>query len=262
MKMNTLLAKVEHGTSRFCKMIADYGNFFKKNQGAFIGVKKTFVPRDGYAEDSRYIGNQSVVTTVDEKLNWFEGQSIPYLQELFSVEATNSKGAARVELVVEGISFGHLTALDLMRLKSLLTKKELDDMYTNIPVRSDAEVWEDCTDKEYEGREIFQTPMAKGVTRTTETEEVILKDPNLDPQRLPANYNARVTSKKRTVETGDYTLQYFTGQWTQRERAELLRRKSQILAAVIEALKEVNDIPAEPSNLIIENFVSYLHYGK
>lgn len=44
-------------------------------------------------------------------------------------------------------------------------------MYNNIPVRSDAEVWDPCTDA---GREIFQTPMQTGVTRTTESEEVIL----------------------------------------------------------------------------------------
>lgn len=261
-KMNTLLAKVEHGASRFNKMISDYGAFFKKNQGAFQGIKKTFVPRDGYAEDSRYLGSTKVVTTVGEKFDWFEQQAIPYLKDLFSVEATNSKGANKVELVVDGKSFGFLTALDLMRLKSLLSKKEWDDMYVNIPVRSDAEVWEPCTDQEYEGREIFQTPMSKGVTRTTETEEVILKDPNLDPQKLPANYNAKTTLKKKTVETGDYTLQKFTGEWTQRERAELLRRRSQILAAVIEALKEVNDLPAEKENLNVESLINFLHTGK
>lgn len=260
--MNTLLAIVEHGTSRFNRMIADYGTFFKKNQGAFLGVKKTFTPRDGYAEDARYMGTTKVVTTVGEKLDWFEQQAIPFLKDIFSVEATNSKGAQTVELVVDGVSFGHLTALDLMRLKSLLSKKEWDEMYINIPVRSDAEVWEPCTDPEYSGREILQTPMAKGVTRTTESEEVILKDPNLDPQSLPANYNARTTIKKKTVETGDYTLQNFTGAWSQRERAELLRRRSQILAAVIEALKVVNDVPAEKENLNVKALVNFLHHGK
>lgn len=260
--MNTLLAKVEHGASRFSRMIADYSSFFKRNQGAFLGIKKTFVPKDGYSEDSRYMGTVKVITTVDEKLDWFEKQAIPYLKDLFTVESTNSKGANKVELVVDGVSFGFLTALDLMRLKSLLSKKEWDEMYTNIPVRSDADVWEPCTDPEYAGREILQTHMAKGVTRTTETEEVILKDPNLDPAHLPANYNARTTLKKKTVDTGDYTLQNFTGAWSQRERAELLRRRSQILAAVIEALKEVNDVPAEKENLDIEGLINFLHHGK
>lgn len=260
--MNTLLAKVEHGSSRFSKMIGDYLAFFKGKQGAFAGIKKTHVPREGYTEDKSCIANTKVITTVGEKLEWFEQQSIPFLKELFAVEATNSKGANTVELVVDGISFGHLTALDLMRLKTLLTKKEWVEMYENIPVRSDAEVWEPCTDSEYEGREIFQTPMLKGVTRTTESEEVILKDPNINPDKLPANYNARTTIKKKVVETGDYTLQNFTGGWTQRQKAELLRRRSQLLAAVVEALKEVNDTVSEKPNLNVETLVNFIHHGK
>ena len=261
-KMNTLLAKVEHGSSRFAKMIGDYLAFFKGKQGAFAGIKKTHVPREGYTEDKSCIANTKVITTVGEKLEWFEQQAVPFLKELFAVEATNSKGANTVELVVDGISFGHLTALDLMRLKTLLTKKEWVEMYENIPVRSDAEVWEPCTDSEYEGREIFQTPMLKGVTRTTESEEVILKDPNINPDKLPANYNARTTIKKRVVETGDYTLQNFTGGWTQRQKAELLRRRSQLLAAVVEALKEVNDVVSEKPNLNVETLVNFIHHGK
>ena len=102
-------------------------------------------------------------------------------------------------------------------------------MYNNIPVRSDAEVWLEGTDPEYAHLS------NRNVERcTTESEECILKDPNLDPARLPTNYNAKVTIKKKTVETGDYTLQKFTGEWTQRQRAELLRRRSNILAAVTE----------------------------
>lgn len=261
MKMNTLLAKVEHSSAQFNRMIGDYLGFFKNKQGMFEGIKKTFKPREGYQEDSRYMGTTRVATTVDEKLQWFEENAIPHLKNLFSIESTNSKGAKKVELKVGNISFGFLTALDLMRLKTILTKRELEGMYSDIPVRSDSEVWEPCTDDEYAGREIFQTPMLTGVTRTTESEEVILKDPNLDPAKLPANYNAKTTIKKRTVETGDYTLQKFTGEWTQRQKAELLRRRSQIIAAIIEALKEVNDVDSEEPNLDINKLINFLHYG-
>lgn len=43
-----------------------------------------------------------------------------YLTQQFAIEATNSKGEDTVELVVEDHSFCNLTALELMRLKSLL----------------------------------------------------------------------------------------------------------------------------------------------
>lgn len=41
--INTLLAKVEHGTSTFNRMIGDYAVFFKNKQGMFEGIKKMLV---------------------------------------------------------------------------------------------------------------------------------------------------------------------------------------------------------------------------
>lgn len=261
LKMNTLLAKVEHSTASISKLFSDYAKFFKEKQGMFRGYKKTFVPRDGYYEDSSKMGTVVVATTVDEKFDWFNAQFKKHLKDAFSVEATNSKGAKTVELIVNGHSFGNLTALELMRLKSLLTNKDFENVFVNIPVRSDSEVWNPTQDPEYAGRAVFETEMIKGVTRTTESEEVILKDPNLDPTHLPNNYQARTTVKRKTVETGDYTQQLFTGEWTQRQRAELLRRRSEILAAVIEALKVVNDTAVEDTNLNVDKFVDYLYKG-
>ena len=261
LKMNTLLAKVEHSTASIARLFADYANFFKTKQGMFRGYKKTFVPRDGYFEDPSKMGTVTVATTVSEKFDWFNAQFKNWLNDVFSVESTNSVGANKVELKVNGHSFGYLTALELMRLKSILTNKDLESVFVNIPVRSDSEVWNPTGDSEYSGREIFETELIKGVTRTTEAEEIILKDPNLDPSHLPANYQARTTVKKRTVETGDYTQQNFTGEWTQRQRAELLRRRSELLAAVIEALKEVNDVEVNKPNLDVDSFVDYLYKG-
>lgn len=261
LKMNTLLAKVDHATASVAKLFSDYVQFFKNKQGMFRGSKKTFVPRDGYVEDPTRMGTTVVATTVDEKMDWFNEQFKNWLKDVFSVEATNSKGAKTVELVVDGKSFGNLTALELMRLKSILTNKDLEAVFANIPVRSDSEVWTPAQDPEYNGRKVFETALIKGVTRTTEKEEVILKDPNLDPAHLPANYQAKTTIKSKTVETGDYTAQSFTGEWTQRQRAELLRRRSTLLAAVIEALKVVNDTPVENPNLDVNAVVDYIYRG-
>lgn len=262
LKMNTLLAKVEHEQSSANAMVRDYAAFFKTKQGAFKGEKNTYVAREGFLDKPEKRGLTRVTTTVAEKFEWFEERYIPYLKDLFKVEATNSKGANRVELKVNGHSFGFLTAAELMRLRNIITNKELDSMYQNIPVRSDAKVYEPCTDEEYEGREIMQTPISKSVERTTEMEEVILKDPNIDPQHLPANYRAAVVQKRKTVEIGDSTHQEFTGEWTQRKRAELLKRKSEILEAITVALKQVNEVDSEDPNLDVNSLINYLHYGE
>jgi hypothetical protein len=261
MKVNSKLAQRDHSISQQKAMVEDYTQFFSKKQGAFKGIKKTFVPKDGFLEDPNYIADVKVVTTVKEKLDWFNRQTKLFLKNVLDVEATNSNGAQTIELVVDGVSFGNLTALELMRLKGILTDRNLDKMYNCIPVREDNKVWEPTTDGEYEGREVYQDPLVNGQTRTSENEEIILKDPNVDPQHLPSNYRAQTTTKRHTVITGDYTIQNFTGEWTHQKRAELLRRKSAILEAVNLALTEINNIECSQTNLDVDGLVEYLTNG-
>lgn len=116
MKMNTLLAKVEHSTASFNRIIADYYIFFSKKQGMFEGIKKTFKPREGYQEDASKMGTTKVATTVGEKLEWFEENAIPHLKDVFAIESTNSKGANKVELKVGDISFGFLYSISISLL--------------------------------------------------------------------------------------------------------------------------------------------------
>lgn len=262
MKINTKLAKLEHESSQHKQRVSDYYQFFSKKQGSFKGIKKTFVPRDGFEVDPNYTTNTGVVTTVDEKLDWFNDAFTEFLKDLFSIEATNSSGARTIPLVVDGVKFGDLTALELMRLRGILTDKSLDTMYRNIPVREDNVVWRPTTNGEYAGRKIFETEEIKGQTRTGENEEIILKDPNVDPQHLPANYQAKTTIKRRQVVTGDYTVQNYTGEWTHRQRAELLNRKSKLLEAVITALKDINDSESIDTGLDVEKFIGYLTTGQ
>ena len=261
--MNTLLAMAEHSASAFKKEMSDYVNIFKNKQNFFKGIKSTFVPRDGFPEDPSKQGTTMVQSTVDEQFDWFiEKIAKKYLTQQFEIEATNSKGAEKVDLSVNGHSFGKLTALELMRLKSMLTDGTLDEMLKNIPVRSDSEVWTKSNCPEYAQREVYETQMLKGVTRTTEKHEEILKDPNIDPEHIPSAYRAQVSVKNITVETGDYTSQKFSGEWTQTQKAELLARKSELLGAVIAALKDLNALESEETNLDVEGMLSYIFKGK
>ena len=141
-KMNTLLAMVDHSQAVFNKEISAYAVLFKNKQTMFRGERKTYAPRECYQEDTSKQGTTAVQSTVNEQFDWFTNKvALKYLNEQFSVEATNSIGAKRVPLIVDGVNFGELTALDLMRLKSILTSGPLDTMYELIPVRSDSEVW-------------------------------------------------------------------------------------------------------------------------
>jgi hypothetical protein len=234
-------------------------NLFKKNQGMFQGLQKTYTPRDGQPDDPTKQGTTRVAATVTEEFDWMKSKTLrPYLEQLFAVESTNSKGANTVELKVGNVSFGNLTALELMRMKSILTDANFLEMLRTIPVRSDASIWKRSTNEEYTSREVYESPLQTGVVKTTVNEDIVLKDPNLDPQHLPANYQSKITQKRTLVELGDYTMQTFSGEWTQHQKAQLLDRISKLTEAVIAALKDVNDCESEDSNLNVDTFIDYV----
>ena len=61
---------------------------------------------------------------------------------------------------------------------------------------------------------------------------------------------------------GDYTFQKFSGEMSHRERAEILKRRTKLLSAVIESLKTANDVEATSSAMTSKRLFGYLHNGK
>lgn len=263
MKLNVLLAKTEHAAASFKAIVKEYTGFFKGHQGAFQGIKKTYTPKEGTADIPDMRGEKRIQTTVNEKLDFFKLTQSAYIDNLFSFEATNASGVAKAELIVEGRSFGKLTSLELMRLKTLLQSSELETMYAAIPVRSDAEIWSESDEEHYKERKgIFATPLQSGKKNSIMKENYILPDPNVQYLKDTSKYQPVVGTKDTLLELGEYTLQNFSGEYSQFQRAEILRRRSVLLNAVIAALKEANDVEVVSSEVTSEKLFGYLHTGE
>lgn len=258
LKLNVVLAKTDHLGAQTRELISAYSKFFSKNQGDFKGERKTYIAREGTIDEPSKRGFRNVVTTVDEKLEWFTDTVSEYINTLFTQERTNASGLAKAELVVDGKSWGEFTTLELLRLKGFLENNSLVQMYQNIPVRSDSDTWTPTTDEEFTDRNIFETPKITGVNKTTIKESYILPDPNID--KVPdGKYTPQVATKDITQELGDFTHQRFSGEYSHRQRAEILRRRTVLLNAVIEALKKANDVEVIESEMTAEKIFNYLH---
>lgn len=265
--MNTLLGVTDHAQAVANKEVSEYTSLFKNKGGQFIGELKTYEPHEGYPDKPAEHVNRTVASTVSEQFDYMLNDKDPhcgalpkYLKLLFQIEATNSIGAKSVPLIVDGVNLGSLTAVELMRLKNVLTSTNLDEMLKNIPVRSDSKRWTRAGG-DYSDREVYESDVIRSVDRTTIKTQEILKDPNIDPSNIPANYRSTVVERAQIVEMADQTRQEFTGEWSQTQKAYLLSRKSLLLNAVIAALKEVNDIEASPANLDVDAMLKYLFFG-
>lgn len=261
LRLNTLLAKTDHLSSIFQKMISEYHVFFNKLDTNFRGERKTYDAASGTIDLPSERGNKSVATTVREKLDWFEENSSEYINALFAQEATNASGVAKAVLVVDSKVWGEFTSLELLRLKSLIENGNIEQMYSAIPTRSDAEEWKPTTQDMYKDREIFEGTKLEGEKKSIAKEQYIIPDPNIEKVKS-GSYTPTVGSKDTIIKLGDYTFQKFSGEWSARQKAELLRRRSTLLSAVIEALKIANEAEVVSSKLNAEKIFSYLHQGK
>lgn len=258
-KLYKLLAVTDTLAANFKGLLKDYIHFFSKNQGAFLGEKKTYTAQEGTIDDPKKRGTRKVQTTVNEKLSWLEETLAEYIQALFDQEATNASGQPTAELIVGGENWGFFSTLELLRLKSFLENNDLKTMYENIPVRSDAENWSPTSSDEYEGRMVYESPLFSYDNKTTEKESYILPDPNLEKLGAGKQYTPQIGQKTTTISLGTGTVQSFSGEWSQREKAELLRRLKTLHVSVVKALKEANDCEIVESKLKADMIFSYLH---
>jgi hypothetical protein len=263
-KLNVLLALTDQLRVKYKNMIADYTKFFSKSQGDFKGSKRTYTPRDGVIDDPSKRGFINIVTTVDEKIDYFIQESKGFIDALFSQEKTNASNIAKAHLVVNGENWGEYTSLELLRLKSILEASDLgniENLLINIPVRSDNEIWKETADSDYESRSVFETEKISGVSKTTIKEEYILVDPNLKNVKAD-NYTPVKSMKDHVHELGDYTIQKFSGEWSHRQRSLALKRRGELLTAITIALKEANEVDSVESALTAKKVFEYIFYGK
>lgn len=261
-KLNVLLGRVESLSSQFKASVIDYFGFFTKQQGQFKGIRKTYSARPETIDLPTERQNTIIVATVEEKLAWFIETHASYINNLFEVEATNGCGIAKADLIVDEINFGKFASLELLRLISILESENLKAMYGAIPVRSDAEDWQATDDSLYEGRDVYELSKQSGIKKSIQKEQYILEDPNVDKMKDSSKYTPVVASKDTVQELGDWTLQYFSGEYSHKERAEILRRYSKLLLAAKDALKVANSVVAITSDMTSAKLFGYLHNGR
>lgn len=261
-KQNVLLARTEHTKAQYNELLKGYIDAFKKGQSLFQGGRMTYRANEGYLDEPSKKGNKLVQNTVPEYLDYFVKTCGDHITNLFNIEATNASGKAKAPLIVDGKNWGEYSTLELLRLKSFLDEQQLVAMYNSLPVRSDTQTWKEATDEEYKGKPVYQTEIFEAQNRTTLKESYILKDPNVDPSKNEGRHQPQVVTKDTPVVMGQQTTQYFSGEISHREKAEILSRLTILKTAVKEALVKANEAIVIASDLSAQKIFNFLHKGR
>lgn len=244
LKLSVSLGLREKLEKDHVNLVADMVSKFKNAQGLFHGVRNTFVAADGHPDQPEQRKFTLVPSTVKEQLEWTKEHSRDVMNTVLSIEKTNASGP-KGELIVDGKSWGFYTSLELLRLKNMIEAR-FRNLVQLIPIRTAGELWTKTSDPVYEGREVYETPVDKGHTKTTLKRITIVNDPHIEdaPTRPPVTQ-----SIDTPVNTGEYTRQTFSGAITNRQRAEIEVRLNNVLKGIIAALEEANNTELITSDL-------------
>lgn len=251
-KQAVLLGLREKLEKTFGGMLDDYLSKFKNKQGIFQGWNKTYEALEGYADDPTKRSFQKVSGTVQEQLDWFKEHTEDYFTVVLSIEKTNSMGI-KADLVVEGKKWGSYSVLELLRLKSIMDGK-LKAILQELPIRDEKVIWNKTTKDYYGDRDIWETPVVDGYSKTTLKRTEIVQDPHIKdaPGRAPVPVQIETQ-----VNIGLFTEQKYSGEITVLERAKILARYDKIYVGIIEALENANNTEAVESDLG-KKFVDYV----
>lgn len=243
-KLAVALGLREKTEKDFKNMVDDMHGKFKNKQSLFVGKRDTFVALEGHFDQPEKRSFQNVSSTVAEQLSWFKEHAVDYLKTTLSIEKTNA-GGITAELVVDGKSWGSYTTLELLRLKGILDGK-MKAMVQELPIRPETVLWNKSADPTFNNREVYETALEQGRTKTTIKRTVIVDDPHIKdtPNRPPVTQNIDTPT-----ETGIYTTQLFSGAITNKERAEMEVRYNNLYKAVVAALEDANAAELKETDL-------------
>ena len=201
---------------------------FSRRQSHFTGISKAYQP--AMEDDLEYFPNEykKPITSVDAQLDYAADKLEGHLNSLLSVERTNASGNAKAELIVDGISFGEFSTIELLQLDKVVNR--LKQVHEQIPTFDPQQDWQ--REKTEEGW--YQTSPIKTVKSTNDkTWEIV----------APASqYQKEATVKEVTKirVQGHYTTSHYSTMISPAEKNSILERDLKMLLAIEDAMKTAN----------------------
>jgi hypothetical protein len=200
----------------------------------FDGMSKRYVAME---EDSEIIPDETkeMVTTLKEKLQ----QTLEIfgigIDAHLSKEETNASNTAKSELIVDGISFGVLSATSLLALETHLGK--LRELYSAIPTLDLTKKWL------YDAQRAVYRTEEEVKFRSIKRPKVIVK------YEATKEHPAQTELLYLDYQVGKYETTYYSGKITANQKALLLRRVDMLVEAIKTARAKANNVDVQNTSI-------------
>lgn len=252
-KLHELIAVEKDRKATAAKIIEETETTFAKKQSLFAGFTRVYETKTD--DNERFDSEESqVVTTVPDKLDYFEEHIENLLDVILQKETTNVEARGDVT-----ITSRDGTAIELAKdvpVSALVQMENLlesirNKVYDNIPTLDPKNKWEIDAQA---GKNRFRTKeQRKRKTRKHQDFLVVVPATKEHP--------AQVKEVVKDIYTGDWVETHFSGMISPAEKSELLGRVSTLIESVKKARARANGIDVKDVH-IGKRLFQYIRSGK
>ena len=253
-KLHELIAVEKDRKATAAKIIEETGVTFSKKQTLFAGFTRVY---EAKTEDTEKFDSEEsqVVTTVPEKLDYFDGHLVSLLDVIYQKELTNIEAKADVVIkdkntdqeikIAEGVPVSALVQFENL-LEAVRNK-----VYDSIPTLDPKNVWEQ--DKQAGIGRWKTKETRKRKTKKVQDFMVVIQPTKEHP--------GQIKEVTKDVYMGDWVETHFSGMISPAEKSDLLSRVSVLIEAVKQARARANCIDVKSSH-IGKKMVKFIREGK
>ena len=235
-KLHAVLAVEATNKAQSEKLLNEQSSNFTKNDSRFDGLTRVLIPLEGEGERMT-TDNKIINYTVIENVAYVAEVVCKYLNTTLSKEETNSSGAAKAELIIDGQSYGQVGATSLLALENYLAK--VRRFYETIPTLDPTKDWQDDPDKERGHKKTERELKYKTEKRT---KHIVVHPPT-------EHFAAEIRESTVDVQVGKYETIYTSTKISTRDKAELLTRIDKVIEAIKVARAKANEAEAIQTDL-------------
>jgi hypothetical protein len=254
-KLHELVAveKDVRGTAN--KIIAETGTTFTKKAHLFSTHSKLYEP---FKEGDQDVPEQELptpITTVDEKLEYFEKHLARLLDVVVQKEDANTKAKGDIEILLEDSTviplLKNVPVQALVQLENLLENLR-SQVYDAIPTLDPAKTW---IEDKAAGKGRYLTDATTRV-RTNKIQKPITLHPGTD------KHPPQVQLINDDVPVGNWKITYFSGLLSPAQKSEVLGRIDVLIASIKKARARANDTLVDNGFKIGKRLFQFINDGK
>lgn len=245
-KLHALLAVVEDRKKTKDKITAETTKTLTNRQDHFSGSRKVYTPFDENDKDLEPSATKPVVTTVGDKIGYFEDSIKGFIDALYQKARTNCNAKADLVIEVEGkepvIIEENVPAQFLVELENQLVQWR-SQVYNNIPTLDPNKDWHEVSGKEGH----YQTDTLTTTRTRKKHEPLVLHEGN-------ENHPPQTQVVMVDVPVGKYETVQFSTCITSVEKSKKLKKLDMLIEAVKKARSKANEEEIVKGNLAYKLF--------